>query len=538
MADDLSTFVPDVDDLSSFVPDSAAQAQSVDPRAYRYGHVGNAPLPAPTPAQQRQIAQQVIRSQPLSQTLQQEAQASLGTGGRIGLQAGLALAGQKIGQESGIPGGQFVGGGLGAATGNAINQAMGTKPFSLGQVAESGMMGAIPIAPAETTAADIAVQAGKYAAAGAAGKAAQISIDQGPAALSSEDSIKKMGTSAVISALAAPISTALDRGASAAAQAIRQGNNSEMKASIVAANEAGFKVLPADTNPNMVNKTVQTVAGKVASGQAAKIHNQGLADGLVRQQLGIADGVPLTSSTIAAARNAAGSVYQEVAALSPQAEQAVNGWKDANKLANQWQNYHDMNWAKLTPTETATATKNADTFSQMADSYETDMANIAKAAGKPELIPALNAARAKIAQTYIADKALWQGTGHVDPEVFASVYQKSPELMTGNFGTLGRSANALSKVIRSTDSVSQPGGTAQALWESGAGAMGGYNVAGIKGAVAGAALPLVHPAARGLEMSAPYQRIMGLPSYAAPQADFLARMASQGVLQQSADPQQ
>jgi hypothetical protein len=542
MADDLSDLgaVPVSDNLSDL---GAVPLPQNDPRAYIYGHAGNGVLPPPSPAVQKQIAQMQLASQPLLSTLRDEASATLGTGARIGLQAGSAVAGQMIGADSGIPGGQLIGGAVGAIGGNVASQALSNKPFSMGQVVEAGLMGAVPISPGGKTAVDVTLQAGKYAALGGAGKAAQISIDQGPSALESLDSVKQVGTAATVAALAAPASAVLDKGAGVAAEAIRKASAADMDASIAAATAAGAKVLPADTNPNPLTKGLQAIGGKQAMAQAAKDYNQEWADNLVRQNFGLPPGTPLVApmtdgagnyvpGTADLIRQKANQTYAQVAALGGnQGQAALKGWMDASKLANQYNAYANANAVKLDPAVIDAAKESAATYGRLADSYDEDLTQLAASSSDPTLVDQLHDARTTIAQSHILDKALVPGTGHVDPSVFGQIYDKNPALLTGDFYTLGRSANALSRVINSTQGMAHPGGTAQTAWESAAGALAGYNYAGLKGAVGGASLPLAHPAARAISFSGPFQKYLAMPSYSAPQADALARFAAQGPLQ-------
>jgi hypothetical protein len=75
---------------------------------------------------------------------------------------------------------------------------------------------------------------------------------------------------------------------------------------------AGYKVPPATTNPTMLNKGVETVAGKIATQQAMSAANQPITNQLAAQALGLNPHAPLTLGAIQAVRSEAAQDYAAI----------------------------------------------------------------------------------------------------------------------------------------------------------------------------------------------------------------------------------
>jgi hypothetical protein len=98
-----------------------------------------------------------------------------------------------------------------------------------------------------------------------------------------------------------------------AAAALAEQQNAVRDATLQAGQRAGYVVPPSTTNPSMMNRVVEGMAGKINTQQTASIRNQGVTNHLAREALGLADDVPLTKESLRSIRTEAGKVYEQVA---------------------------------------------------------------------------------------------------------------------------------------------------------------------------------------------------------------------------------
>lgn len=98
----------------------------------------------------------------------------------------------------------------------------------------------------------------------------------------------------------------------AARAATQQSQNSVRDATLREALDAGYSVPPATTNPSAKNAALESVAGKAATQSLASSKNQQVTNRLIRQDLGLADDVPLTPEALKTVRTQAGTVYRAI----------------------------------------------------------------------------------------------------------------------------------------------------------------------------------------------------------------------------------
>lgn len=83
------------------------------------------------------------------------------------------------------------------------------------------------------------------------------------------------------------------------------------------AQQAGYVVPPATTNPSVFNRTLEGIAGKANVAQAASVKNQAITNSLARKALGLPQDAPLTSDTLDTLRGEAGQTYEKIANAGP-----------------------------------------------------------------------------------------------------------------------------------------------------------------------------------------------------------------------------
>lgn len=271
-----------------------------------------------------------------------------------------------------------------------------------------------------------------------------------------------------------------------------------------AGQEAGYMIPTSTVNPSTVNKILESVAGKAAVGQEVSLRNQEITNRLMRQELGLPEGTPITEKALSDFRARVSTPYQEIAAISPLAGNTLEKLKDARfEAKNQWNYYNRSADPK--------ALKLAKEFDDKADMLETALEKIAVRSNQPQLVDDLREARKQIAKSYNIQDALNIGTGNISAPILARQMDKGVPF-TGNLANTGRFANAFPSSMREGERIPTPGVSAgNALASALLATIGGTQL-GPMGTLA-AALPYTNIPARALVTSPAYQKRMAQPNY-------------------------
>jgi hypothetical protein len=280
--------------------------------------------------------------------------------------------------------------------------------------------------------------------------------------------------------------------------------------------DAGYVIPPNMVAPSLKSQVLESISGKQATQQVASTRNTEVTEKLVRESLGIPQTTPLTKATLEDLRKTAGKAYAEVSSLSPQAAADLEALKIARNESQAWFKAYNRSQSPIDLAKAKTLRTDAETL-------ETALEAHAKAANRPELIPALRDARKEIAKTYTVDRALNDASGTVDARVFGRLYEKGAPL-SGGLQTAGKFASAFPSIAKSTQQVGSPAAHNLKAFGSLLTGAGGYAWMGPAGAAAAAVPFLAPPAARSIMFSGPVQRALA----AAPNT-------SGGLLSQSID---
>jgi hypothetical protein len=215
-------------------------------------------------------------------------------------------------------------------------------------------------------------------------------------------------------------------------------------------------------------------------------------------------GTAITEGKLDIYRDKVAAPYREVAALSPNAQAALEQLKDArfNAIA------YDKFYARSGDPNALAAAKN---LHVKAEGFEQQLEGFAQKAGRPALIDELREARKQIAKSYDVERALNVGDAGVSAPALGRMLDKGKPL-SGGLETAGRFAEAFPAVAREGAKVPTPGVSKVAAALSPILGIGGYGVAGPAG-LAAAALPLLSGPTRSLILSKPYQNLMAKPNY-------------------------
>lgn len=287
---------------------------------------------------------------------------------------------------------------------------------------------------------------------------------------------------------------------------------------------AGYVIPPATVDPTMKNRVLESISGKQATQQMASVKNNKVTEGLVRKSLGLADDAPISQGTLEQLRKTAGTAYQEVSSISPQAAADLEALKVARNDAQQWFKAYNVS---ARPDDLLKA-KEARALS---DSLEQALETHATSAGRPELIPALRDARKQIAKTYTVGRALNDSSGSVDARVFGRMHEKGMPLSDG-LDVAGRFGSAFPSISKTNQQIGSP--DAHNLKSMAALLMGGAGAATTGPAgLAAAAVPFIAPpAARSLMFRQGAQQALVPQTPQAGQAAKLAELLRNPELQQ------
>jgi hypothetical protein len=344
--------------------------------------------------------------------------------------------------------------------------------------------------------------------------------------------------------------------------ATQQSQNTVRDATIREGIDAGYAVPPSTTNPTAMNSVLESVAGKAATQQAASRNNQAITNRLVREDLGMAQDVPLTRDTLRQVRDDAGRVYNAV-------KQTGNVRADRQYFAELQQMVDDNQAIALnfpnakskvadetyeTAVSLAESQFSADAAVEMVKRLRADAkANFKAAAFSPEkraiaqaqwegagtledlierhlqiqgvgdLATAFRAARTTIAKSHSAELALNEGTGNIQASKLMQQLRKG-QPMTGGFSTIARFASAAPKA---TAEPTESGGV------SALSAMMGMGAAGL-GQAQLLAIPAARYGTRRALMTPAVQRRAALSSYRPGRTGNSALRGMQGLGQVAA----
>lgn len=306
----------------------------------------------------------------------------------------------------------------------------------------------------------------------------------------------------------------------AADMAGQQSRNAIEDATIQAAQQAGYVVPPSTVNPSWINKRLESIAGKAAVGQEAAMRNQEATNALARQTLNLPENAAISETAVKNARDAFAAPYREVAALSPDAKQALDLLKQTRVEANK-------QWSYFKRTGDPAVEKAARALSAEANGWENFLEQEAIKAGKPDLVASLKEARANVAKTFDVERALNTSTGNVVATDLGRAIDKGAKL-SGGLETMARFADAYPQLAREASRVPTPGVSKSEAIVAALLGGGGAAFGGPAGMLAGA-LPLMSGPARSLVLSKPYQAAMAKHNYSQGMTGVLGKLSPESI---------
>lgn len=268
--------------------------------------------------------------------------------------------------------------------------------------------------------------------------------------------------------------------------------------------EAGLVAPPSETGGGFFSNIVESFGGKAATGQKAAIKNQDVTTDLARKHAGLPENSAISVEALKARRRVLSEPYRELRDISPKVSSTLDDLQDTRAEATGY-------WQEYSRQGTMASLREARKLDSKADALESNLEQAAVAAGKPDLVQRLRAARADIAKTHDVERALNVGTGDVSAPVLGRLVDQGRPL-SGGLGVAGRFQQAFPNLMREAEKVPAPDVSATNLMASGMLGYGGFQTMGLPG-LAMAAIPFARGGARAGLLSGPVQNAM-MPNYA------------------------
>jgi hypothetical protein len=449
----------------------------------------------------------VTGQQPLSRNQERRAAMDWSLGDMGADTKSPAYAVGKVGAE--IAGTAGAGGLIANGTARALPAAAEYAPNLLNAIRTGGMVAA----PAGAEAAPV-VNALTRAAGGA--------ITGGTSAAMVDPS--QAGKGALIGAGAPLVAQAVGKTGNALANLVRgPAQTPEMAAAVEAARKAGYVIPPTQANPNLFNRLLEGLAGKVSTAQSASARNAAVTNSTVAKDIGLPEGAAISPEALDALREKAGEAYANVAGmgkfnaaganlpksanvqkgydnltLAPKSEVSaqdlVTAWKKANADKNAYYTAYGRDAQPDTLAKADAAAANAEaihdflktqigaqegkTADQLladvaagrlstADLLKRTLAGVERSKGAPGAVDALDAARTNIAKTYNVEKVTNPVTGNVDARKLAAQQAKGKPL-TGGLADVADFAGRFPKAAQTPESMGSLPGTSPLDWATSA----------------------------------------------------------------------
>jgi hypothetical protein len=282
-----------------------------------------------------------------------------------------------------------------------------------------------------------------------------------------------------------------ERAAAAKQLALETGarKNAAALDALTAAEQEGIATNPATTNPTLLNRTRQALAGKKETDAAIAKHNEELWTPIIKRELGVHTDAPLDMTTLRAVREAAAAPNAEIGKLgtfyaddntianirglsepvSPfGAETATHSTnslvdrvatslgegRDASQLLKDisvLRNDAQLVFTNKTASPEAVAgararLRIANELEGMVDANLTRMHEANPYANLDTLLNRYREGRARMAKSYAAERVLDLNTGKIDPLAIAKTTAEDNAL-TGGFANIGKVAGVMPEVV-------------------------------------------------------------------------------------------
>jgi hypothetical protein len=427
----------------------------------------------------------------------------------LGIEGAAATAGYITGERLGGPLRKVtgpIGGSIGGATGNFIVQTRRVvsgeqEGYKAGELIAAAEAGAIPPGNPKGV-AGVVKEGAKFAVGNVAAEATATAIDE-----HRPPSGEQIGQAVLGGVAGAQMAQAANKGKRANAAVaerrlrVSDDNTFEMAASL------GYSLDPAKSNPSLLAKAVDRVAGQTQVQRAMIFKNQKVTNAISAAEIGLPIDKGLSESAILLRKFELGEPYREVSKISEDAAADLKNLKRKRLEARE-------NWRKYGREGGVDFRDKAVAADEAAEGLETALEQRATDAGKPDLVDELREARRLLAKVHVVEAAKNPANGDVSATVIGAMLAKGRKLTDG-LAVIGLMDNAMPQVMREAALTQSVGSQPFRHIIAGTGLAVGYQYGGPMGAAIGYGVPMAAgPAMVGLANSKSFQRAMAIPSYA------------------------
>lgn len=191
------------------------------------------------------------------------------------------------------------------------------------------------------------------------------------------------------------------------------------------ASKAGLVIPPSDVQPQgLVMEAMGGLSGKIKTAQRAAEKNQPVINDMVRKDLGLSGKGPITGAEIKAAKQAQFDVYDAARKISPDADEAVDFWRQANFEARKQGAYYARSANPAAGDVAAAARQEAEQWAKVIEEEATK-------AGNKGLAAQLADARVSLGKIGTIERARNKVTGDVMAPKLGAMFDKGQPLSGG-----------------------------------------------------------------------------------------------------------
>lgn len=250
---------------------------------------------------------------------------------------------------------------------------------------------------------------------------------------------------------------------------------------VKAAREVGYILTPSEMKAGLVARSVEGASGSPRLQKAVSAKNVEVTNDLIRKDIGLPADQPISFEALADVRKAAGAPYEQAKTIGG-GKLAVDSQYKPNGLGpkietvdneSRWLNPIEQRFISAPDAVESIKQLRADgngyfqayKMDKSPDTLKKGKAAIAEAealedlldrnaqySANPDLLSELRASRAKIAKTYLAQRALSETTGNIDAAVYAREFKNNPNL-TGGSLAVARFAQQFPKLAQRADRI-------------------------------------------------------------------------------------
>jgi hypothetical protein len=280
----------------------------------------------------------------------------------------------------------------------------------------------------------------------------------------------------------------------------------------------GMVAPPTQAHPGIINRTLESIAGKAATQQDAAIKNADAAYAVAQRESGLGLNTPLNEANLKAQVGIQAQPYREITALEPTGALKHPPFKSPTKTLEEIQSLRAQSkdeWLHFNTQHDPVIKKRALELSGKADELEETLEAYARQANRPDLVDQVREARVAMAKNYTVQRSMTGSS--FDAAKLSQLESRGKAPLTGDLRTVMDMYREFPKAMTAPQKGGSPGVNQLLPWLTmpaggSIGTMLGGPSGGVAGTMAGlAAGQAIPPAVRSMILSDWYQALMANP---------------------------